>query len=121
MLTKPQSHSGGAKRRRGFDVASYLESTGRARTVVKYRRGDIVFSQGDPWKDVRYIQKGAVKLSVLSRIGKEALVAMLGPGDFFGEGTLAGQSVRIGTATATCLRSDWRRRSASCVGLSPTC
>src|SRR6202521_5398745 len=86
--------------RRGFDVESYLESTGGARKVVKYRRGEVVFSQGDPGNDVRYIQKGGIKLSVLSRIGKEAVVAMLAPGDFFGEGALAGQSVRIGTATA---------------------
>jgi len=67
---------------------------------VQYRRGAVVFSQGDPGSDVRYIQKGTIKLSVLSRIGKEAVVAMLSPGDFFGEGALAGQSVRIGTATA---------------------
>jgi CRP/FNR family transcriptional regulator, cyclic AMP receptor protein len=67
---------------------------------VKYKPGDVVFSQGDPGVDIRYIQKGAIKLSVLSRIGKEAVVAMLAPGDFFGEGALAGQSVRMGTATA---------------------
>src|SRR5438477_11750470 len=88
------------KTRSTFDVEAYLESTGPARRVVKYRRGEVVFSQGDPGNDVRYIQKGAIKLSVLSRIGKEAVVAMLAPGDFFGEGALAGQSVRIGTATA---------------------
>jgi CRP-like cAMP-binding protein len=81
-------------------VESYLESTGPARKVLKYRKGAVVFSQGDHSDDVRYIQKGAIKLSVLSRIGKEAVIAMLGPGDFFGEGALAGQSVRIGTATA---------------------
>jgi CRP/FNR family transcriptional regulator, cyclic AMP receptor protein len=83
-----------------FDVKAYLESTGPARTVVKYRRGEVVFSQGDPGDDIRYIQKGAIKLSVLSRIGKEAVVAILTAGDFFGEGALAGQSIRIGTATA---------------------
>jgi CRP-like cAMP-binding protein len=93
------------KKRRQFDVASYLESAGPARKVVKYRRGDLVFSQGDPCGDIRYIQKGAIKLSVLSRIGKEAVVAMLGPGDFFGEGALAGQPVRIGTATAVTASS----------------
>jgi len=59
-----------------------------------------VFAQGDAGNDVRYLQKGAIKLSVLSRMGKEAVVAMLVPGDFFGEGVLAGQSIRIGTATA---------------------
>jgi len=89
-----------AKGRGGFDVSSYLESAGPARRVVKYRRGEVIYSQGDPGDDIRYLQKGAVKLSVLSRIGKEAVVAMLVPGDFFGEGALAGQSVRIGSATA---------------------
>ena len=84
----------------GFDAELYLESTGPARKVVKYRAGKTVFSQGDPATDVRYVQKGAIKISVLSRIGKEAVVAILNPGDFFGEGALAGQSVRIETATA---------------------
>ncbi len=93
------------KKRLGFDVEAYLEATGPARKVVKYRRGEVVFSQGDPGNDVRYIQKGAIKLSVLSRIGKEAVVAMLAPGDFFGEGALAGQSLRIGTATAVVASS----------------
>ena len=88
------------KRRRPFDAEAYLESTGPARKVVKYRRGEVAFAQGDPADDIRYIQKGAIKISVLSRIGKEAVVAMLSPGDFFGEGALAGQSVRIETATA---------------------
>jgi CRP/FNR family transcriptional regulator, cyclic AMP receptor protein len=87
-------------RRRGFKLGEYLESTGPAGKVVKYRPGEVVFSQGDRGADVRYLQDGAIKLSVLSRVGKEAVVAMLTPGDFFGEGALAGQSVRIGTATA---------------------
>ena len=86
-------------------MEAYLESTGPARRVVKYRRGEVVFAQGDPGNDVRYIQKGAIKLSVLSRIGKEAVVAILAPGDFFGEGALAGQPVRIGTATAVVASS----------------
>jgi len=97
---KVKTRSAEPKPRRGFNVEAYLESTGPARKVVRYRRGEVVFSQGDPCEDVRYVQKGAIKLSVLSRIGKEAVVAMLGPGDFFGEGALAGQPVRIGTATA---------------------
>ncbi len=92
--------SAGPKTRAAFDVAAYLESAGRARKVVKYRGGDVVFSQGDLGNDIRYIQSGTIKLSVLSRLGKEAVVAMLGPGDFFGEGALAGQTIRIGTATA---------------------
>jgi len=97
---KAKTRSAEPKPRRGFNVEAYLESTGPARKVVRYRRGEVVFSQGDPCEDVRYVQKGAIKLSVLSRIGKEAVVAILGPGDFFGEGALAGQPVRIGTATA---------------------
>jgi CRP/FNR family cyclic AMP-dependent transcriptional regulator len=102
---KPKTRTVELKPPRGFDVEAYLESTGPARKVVQYRRGEVVFAQGDPGNDVRYIQKGAIKLSVLSRIGKEAVVAMLAPGDFFGEGALAGQSVRIGTATATLASS----------------
>ena len=90
----------GLAKRRGFDVEAYLESAGPTRRVVNYRKGQVVFSQGDEASDIRYLQKGAIKLSVLSHIGKEAVVAMLAPGDFFGEGALAGQPLRIGTATA---------------------
>jgi CRP/FNR family transcriptional regulator, cyclic AMP receptor protein len=96
----PRIRSVGSKRRRPFDVEAYLKAEGPRRTVTTYRRGQVVFTQGDPGHDVRYLQKGAVKLSVLSRIGKEAVVAMLVPGDFFGEGVLAGQSIRIATASA---------------------
>jgi len=67
---------------------------------VKYARSAVIFSQGDPAADVFYIQQGSVKLSVLSRTGKEAVVAILGPGDFFGEGCLAGQPRRMATASA---------------------
>jgi CRP/FNR family transcriptional regulator, cyclic AMP receptor protein len=88
-----------------FDVEKYLASTGDAGSVVQYRRGAVVFSQGDRAHDVRYLQKGAIKLSVISHAGKEAVVAMLGPGDFFGEGVLSGQSVRIATATAVAASS----------------
>jgi CRP-like cAMP-binding protein len=85
---------------RPFDVEAFLGTAASSRRVETHREGEVVFSQGDAAGDVRYLQKGAVKLSVLSRIGKEAVVAMLAPGDFFGEGVLAGQSIRIGTATA---------------------
>src|SRR3954447_16387289 len=88
-----------------FDVAAYLEAEGPRRKVAKYRRGQVVFTQGGAGNDAKYLQTGAVKLSVLSRIGKEAVVAMLVPGDFFGEGALAGQSIRIGTATAAVASS----------------
>ena len=79
----------------------FLDSAAAARRIVSYPKGKIVFSQGQPSDTVMYIQKGSIKISVLSRTGKEAVVAMLGPGDFFGEGALTGQLVRIGTATAT--------------------
>ncbi len=97
---KPTTRSVKSKTRRGFDVGAYLESTDPVRTAVTYRRGDVAFSQGDPSHDIRYIQKGAITLSTRSHLGKEAVVAMLAHGDFFGEGALTGQSVRIGTATA---------------------
>ena len=86
-----------------FEVSAFLDSAGASRRVVSYPKGKIVFSQGQPSDTVMYIQKGGIKVSVLSRTGKEAVVAMLGPGEFFGEGALTGQSIRIGTATATTL------------------
>ena len=88
------------KPRTRFDVETYLESTGGTGQVVPYRRDEVVYAQGDPSTDIRYLQKGTIKLSVLSSTGKEAVVAMLTAGDFFGEGALAGQAVRMGTATA---------------------
>jgi CRP/FNR family transcriptional regulator, cyclic AMP receptor protein len=97
---KPKIRAVQPKSRRPFDAEAYLESTGPARKIVRYRRGEVIFAQGDSANDVRYLQKGAIKVSVLSRIGKEAVVAMLAPGDFFGESALAGQAVRIETATA---------------------
>jgi CRP/FNR family cyclic AMP-dependent transcriptional regulator len=84
-----------------FDVQAFLDSAGIARTIVRYREDETIFTQGDPCEHVLYVQKGAVKLSVLSKSGREAVVAMLSPGDFFGEGCLAGQRVRMGSATAT--------------------
>ena len=90
-----------ARRNGAFNARAFLESSGVARKIVDYERADAIFTQGDPCDHVMYIQKGAVKLSVLSKAGREAVVAMLGPGEFFGEGCLAGQPVRMGTATAT--------------------
>lgn len=71
------------KRQRPFNVEAYLASTGPSPRVVNYRRGQVAYAQGDPANDVRYVQEGAIKISVLSRIGKEVVVAMLSPGDFF--------------------------------------
>jgi CRP/FNR family cyclic AMP-dependent transcriptional regulator len=90
-----------AKHTGTFNAQAFLDSAGVARKVVAYRRGDVIFAQGDPCEHVLYIQKGSVKLSVRSKTGREAVVAMLGLGEFFGEGCLAGQPVRMGTATAT--------------------
>jgi CRP/FNR family transcriptional regulator, cyclic AMP receptor protein len=83
-----------------FDAQTFLDSAGVSRKVVEYRRSEKVYSQGDPARGVKYIQKGGVKLTVVNEVGKEAVVAILGPGDFFGEGCLAGQPVCMGTATA---------------------
>ena len=83
-----------------FDLDAFLDSAGIHRTIIKYARSALVFSQGDPATDVCYIQKGSIKLSVVSRTGKEAVVAILGPGDFFGEGCLAGQPRRMANALA---------------------
>jgi len=83
-----------------FDAQRFLDSAGPSNKIVKFEQASIVFSQGDPALSVMYIQHGGVKLSVISETGKEAVVALLGPGDFFGEGCLAGQPVRMATATA---------------------
>jgi CRP/FNR family transcriptional regulator, cyclic AMP receptor protein len=83
-----------------FDVELFLDSAGLARTIVEYRTSQKLYSQGEIASTVMYIQKGAVKLSVVSEEGKEAVVALLRPGDFLGEGCLAGVPLRIGMATA---------------------
>src|SRR5260221_9183202 len=83
-----------------FDAQAFLNSAGVARKVVQYRKSQKIYSQGDPAKSVMYIQEGGVKLSVVNEVGKEAVVAILGPADFIGEGCLAGQEIRMGMATA---------------------
>ncbi len=88
------------KNRVAFNAQAFLDSAGVERTIKKFKRGDLIYSQGDPAKNVMYLQEGSVKLSVVSEGGKEAVVAILGPGDFFGEGCMAGQPVRMGMATA---------------------
>jgi len=79
---------------------TFLDTLGMARKVAEFRKDEQIYNQGDAAKSVLYIQKGNVKFSVVSATGKVAVVAMLGPSDFFGEGCMAGQSVRMGTATA---------------------
>jgi CRP/FNR family transcriptional regulator, cyclic AMP receptor protein len=95
-----QPRNGQAPAAGGFSAQAFLDSVGVSKTVVQYGRDEAIFTQGDICEDVMYIRSGGVKLSVLSTAGKEAVVAMLGPGDFFGEGCLAGQAVRMGSATA---------------------
>src|SRR5882757_5103586 len=82
-----------------FDVQMFLDSAGLRRKVEEYRGKETIFGQGDPAKSVMYIQEGGVKLSVVNETGKEAVVAVLGPGDFLGEGCLAGQAICMATAT----------------------
>jgi len=82
-----------------FDVKFFLDSTGLGRKVSKFGGKETVFAQGDPATEVMYIQEGGVKLSVVNETGREAVVAVLGPGDFFGEGCLAGQTICMATAT----------------------
>jgi CRP/FNR family cyclic AMP-dependent transcriptional regulator len=83
-----------------FNLKAFLDTTGGERAVVRDPDGAAIFTQGDVSRHVLYIQSGGVKLSVLSKTGREAVVAMLGPGDFFGEGCLAGQRIRMGSATS---------------------
>jgi CRP/FNR family transcriptional regulator, cyclic AMP receptor protein len=89
-----------AKRTQPFNAKAFLDSAGLSKKIVEYSRNESIFSQGDRCDSVMYIQEGGVKLSVVSDTGREAVVAMLGAGDFFGEGCLAGQPVRIGSAAA---------------------
>ena len=79
---------------------TFLDISGMARKVAEFQKDEQIYSQGDAAKSVMYIQKGNVKFSVVNTSGRVAVVAMLGPSDFFGEGCMAGQSVRTGTATA---------------------
>jgi CRP/FNR family cyclic AMP-dependent transcriptional regulator len=102
MKAKPSNkNSKSAPRKKiAFNALAFLDSTGVGRKVKQVKRTEVVYSQGEGAKNVMYLKEGGVKLSVVNGAGKEAVVAILGPGDFFGEGCLAGQSIRMGTATA---------------------
>jgi CRP/FNR family cyclic AMP-dependent transcriptional regulator len=89
-----------SKKKNSFDPQTFLDTAGVARKVAEFRRSESIFSQGDAANSVMYVQKGGVKLSVVNESGREAVVAMFGPADFFGEGCMAGQSIRMGTASA---------------------
>src|SRR5512133_1358290 len=83
-----------------FDPKEFLAKVGEGKTLLEFRKDEIVFAQGDVANTVFYIQKGRVKVVVISEQGKEAVVGILGPGQFFGEGCMNGHALRIATATA---------------------
>src|ERR1700691_4234079 len=87
-------------RKSRFDAQVFLQSVGASRRVEEFRKKQAIFSQGQPADSIMYVQKGSVKLTVVNAGGKEAVVAIFGSGDFFGEGGMAGQTVRMATATA---------------------
>ena len=105
---KPRGISTAAPQAPVFDTQSFLTSVGTGRRSVKYRPKETIFRQGDTADAVFYIEKGAVQLTVVSDQGKEAVVAMLRAGDFFGEGCLAGQELHMASATARALSSTVR-------------
>ena len=88
------------KQKLAFDAQTFLDSAGVARKVKEFKGAEGIYAQGDAASTIMYLQSGGVKLTVVNEVGKEAVVAVLGPGDFFGEGSLAGQPVRMGSATA---------------------
>jgi CRP/FNR family cyclic AMP-dependent transcriptional regulator len=88
------------RRRPSFNPKSFLAKIGEGRSIDTYRKGQVVFSQGDPADEVFYIQQGKVKVTVVSEQGKEAVTGILGPNEFFGEGCLAGMALRISTVAA---------------------
>jgi CRP-like cAMP-binding protein len=89
-----------AKKSRAFDPKKFLAKVGEGKTIAKYQKDQIVFTQGEVADAVFYIQKGKLKLTVISEQGKEAVIAILGPGHFFGEGCLNGHGLRVATTTA---------------------
>jgi CRP-like cAMP-binding protein len=88
------------RKKDAFDAQAFLDSAGLSRKMRQFKRAEVVFSQGAAAESVMYIQEGGVKITAVSASGKEAIIAILGPGEFFGEGCLAGQTVRMGNATA---------------------
>jgi CRP/FNR family transcriptional regulator, cyclic AMP receptor protein len=102
-FVKTNSRANGKKKPRTFDAEGFLHSTGVARTEMAFGKSETLFFQGDPSKNILYIQQGSVRISVVSNSGKEAVVGIMRPGDFIGEGGLAGQPKRKSTATAVSL------------------
>jgi len=100
MRLSKRTSKDSARKKAPFNAQAFLDSAGVARKVQEFKKAEIIFSQGAPAQSVMYIQEGGVKITALSSNGKEAIIAILGPGDFFGEGSLAGQPLRMGNATA---------------------
>ena len=120
MALKPTARNtsnGAAKAARVFQVETLLKSAGVATQFAPGGRGDAIFTQGEAGTHVMYVQTGSVQLSVRSTTGKEAIVAVLGPGEFFGEACLAGQSRRMGSATAMTPSTILRVSRTRMVGL----
>ena len=88
------------KTREPFDIQEFLSSAGTSRSIAKFKKGQVIFSQDDPCDDVLYIQSGNAKLTIANPQGKEAVLSIVGPGDFLGEGCIIGNPVRMATATA---------------------
>src|SRR4249919_3089201 len=88
------------KTSQAFDPKEFLAKVGEGKTMLEFRKGQVVFAQGDAADTIYYIQRGRVKVVVISEQGKEAVVGILGPSQFFGEGCMNGHSLRIATATA---------------------
>jgi CRP/FNR family transcriptional regulator, cyclic AMP receptor protein len=99
-MKRKREKPGKGRKINSFNAQAFLDTAGVARKVTEYRRNESIYSQGDAAETVMYVQKGGVKLSVVNGSGKEAVVAMFGPTDFFGEGCMAGQTLRMGTTTA---------------------
>ena len=93
-----------------FKAQAFLDSVGVARKIVEFPQKATIYAQGDPAKTVMYIQQGGVKLSVVNGAGKEAVLAVLKPGDFFGEGCLAAQPIRMARRPRLCRRACWLSR-----------
>jgi CRP/FNR family transcriptional regulator, cyclic AMP receptor protein len=90
-----------SKKMNSFDPQVFLDTAGVARKITGFRRGESIYSQGEAAESVMYVQKGGVKYSVVNGSGKEAVVTMFGPNDFFGDRCMAGRSVRMGTGKST--------------------
>jgi len=99
-IVRPKEVSVAKKNKALFDPKKFLAKVGEGKAITKYQKNEIIFSQGDPADAVFYIQKGKLKLTVISEQGKEAVIAILGPGHFFGEGCLNGHGLRIATTAA---------------------